>query len=498
MSYARLTPAEAASHIRDGQTVGFSGFTPAGAAKLVPVALAARARAEHEAGRPFKIRVMTGASTGNLDDVLADAEAISWRAPYQSSAKLRAQINAGQVEFIDMHLSHVPQAILFGFFGDIDVAVVEATEVTPDGRVFLSTSIGTSPTILHWAKKIIIEVNRRHSPRLREMIDIALLPPPPHRMPIPILDPLAKIGVPYVQIDPHKVLGIVEHEGQDGVTPFAVPDAASQGIADRVVEFLLDELRSGRIPPEFLPLQAGVGNVANAVMARLGERTEIPDFVMFTEVFQDSLVDLMEQGRLTGASSTALTLTEPQLQRVYDNMDFFAPRIVLRPLELSNNPGVIRRFGVITLNTALEVDIYGHANSTHVAGVNMMNGIGGSGDFTRNSYVSVFMCPSVAKGGRISSIVPMASHVDHNEHSVQVIVTEHGLADLRGLGPIERARRIIDKCAHPAYRPYLHEYLRRSKPGHIRHDLATCFEMHRNLLETGQMLPGMDLKQFSH
>jgi len=202
-------------------------------------------------------------------------------------------------------------------------------------------------------------------------------------------------------------------------------------------------------------------------------------------------VALMEQGRLTGASATALTLTEPQLQRVYDNFDFFGPRIVLRPLEISNNPGVIRRFGVITLNTALEVDIYGHANSTHVAGVNMMNGIGGSGDFTRNSYLSVFMCPSVAKGGRISSIVPMASHVDHNEHSVQVIVTEQGLADLRGLGPIERARRVIDKCAHPAYRPYLHQYLERARPGHIRHDLATCFELHRNLLETGQMLPGI-------
>jgi acetyl-CoA hydrolase len=496
MSFARLTPEEAASHIHDGHTVGFSGFTPAGAAKLVPVALAARAKAEHAAGRPFKIRVMTGASTGKLDDALAEAEAISWRAPYQSSAKLRKQINEGSVEFVDMHLSHVPQAILFGFFGDIDVAVVEATEVTPDGRVFLSTSIGTSPTMLHWAKKIIIEVNHRHSSRLREMTDIALLPPPPHRLPIPILDPLAKIGVPYVQVDPRKVVGLVEHEAEDGVSPFAAPDAASQGIADKVVEFLLDELRSGRVPPEFLPLQAGVGNVANAVMARLGERKEIPDFVMFTEVFQDSLVDLMEQGRLTGASSTALTLTEPQLQRVYDNFDFFAPRVVLRPLELSNNPGVIRRFGVITMNTALEVDIYGHANSTHVAGTAMMNGIGGSGDFTRNSYVSIFMCPSVAKGGRISSIVPMASHVDHNEHSVQVIVTEQGLADLRGLGPIERARRIIDKCAHPAYRPYLHEYLRRSKAGHIRHDLATCFEMHRNLLECGQMLPGVDLKLF--
>ena len=130
MSFPPLTPDEAAAHISNGHTVGFSGFTPAGAAKLVPQALAARARDEHRAGRPFKIRVITGASTGDLDDDLADAEAISWRAPYQSSAKLRAQINSGAVEFVDMHLSHVPQALLFGFFGEIDLAVVEATEVT--------------------------------------------------------------------------------------------------------------------------------------------------------------------------------------------------------------------------------------------------------------------------------------------------------------------------------------------------------------------------------
>jgi propionyl-CoA:succinyl-CoA transferase len=496
MSFPVLTADAAAAFIGHGQTVGFSGFTPAGAAKLVPRAIAAHARDEHRAGRPFTIRVMTGASTGDLDDELADAEAISWRAPYQSSAKLRSQINSGAVEFIDMHLSHVPQALLFGFFGEIDVAVVEATGVTADGRIFLTTSVGLSPTLLHSAKKIIVEVNHRHSPRLREITDIALLPPPPHRLPIPILDPLAKIGVPYVQVEAAKIVGVVEHSAPDGVHPFAPTDVASQRIADQVVHFLAEELRVGRIPPEFLPLQAGVGNVSNAVMAQLGAHPDIPDFVMFTEVFQDSLVNLMETGRLLGASSTALTLTEPLIQRVYDNFDFYASRVVLRPQELSNNPGVIRRFGVITINTALEIDIYGHANSTHIAGMNMVNGIGGSGDFTRNSYLSLFMCPSVAKAGRISAIVPMASHVDHNEHSVQVVVTDQGLADLRGLGPAERARRIIDNCAHPGYRPYLHRYLERSRVGHIRHDLTRCFELHRNLLDTGQMLPELDLKAF--
>ena len=69
----------------------------------------------------------------------------------------------------------------------------------------------------------------------------------------------------------------------------------------------------------------------------------------------------------------------------------------------------------------------------------MMNGIGGSGDFTRNAYISIFTCPSVAKEGKISAIVPMVSHLDHSEHSVNIIITEQGVADLRGKSPKERA-----------------------------------------------------------
>jgi len=151
---------------------------------------------------------------------------------------------------------------------------------------------------------------------------------------------------------------------------------------------------------------------------------------------------------------------------------------------------------VITTNTALEVDIYGHVNSTHVGGRMMMNGLGGSGDFTRNAYLSFFMCPSVAKGGRISTIVPFCSHIDHNEHSVQIIVTDQGIADLRGKGPMERAKTLIDNCAHPAYRDHLHRYLEDAPVGHIRQDLRRCFEMHTNLEEHGAMLPDLDLSQF--
>jgi len=485
---ARITAEEAAAMIPDGATIGFSGFTPAGAAKAVPSALAEKAQAMHAEGKPYKVRVLTGASTGNaFDEALAQADAISWRTPYQSSKTLRKRINDQETHFVDIHLSHVAQMTEYGFFGNVDFAVVEAVDVTFDGRVYLSTSGGVSPTYLRRADRVIIELNRHHSTRLAEMHDVARFPKPPHRSPIPVLHPLSKMGVPYASVDPKKIVGIVETDAADGVAPFTAPDQVSEKIAEHVIEFLVNEMKAGRIPEEFLPIQSGVGNVANAVLGGMGKSPDIPPFYMYTEVFQDAAMDLLANGDMLGASSTSLTLSDDKMAQLYGNMDEFAPKVVLRPQEISNNPGIIRRLGVIACNTALEVDIYGHANSTHVMGTQLMNGIGGSGDFMRNAYLSIFVAPSVAKKGAISAIVPMASHVDHSEHDVQIVVTDQGLADLRGLGPIERAKTIIDNCAHPEYRDDLYKYLEEAPGGHLKHDLDKCFEMHRRFIETGSM-----------
>jgi succinate CoA transferase len=495
--YPTLTAEEAAALVPHRAMVGVGGFTPAGSPKAVPRALARQARARHEAGEAFQIRLLSGASTGKAcDDELGDAEAVSWRAPYLTSAPLRQQANLGRLDFVDMHLSHVSQVILEGFLGRIDFAIVEATEITRDGRVYLTTGIGNAPTFLQKAEQVIIERNAYHSPRLREMADILVLPPPPRRSPIPIYDPLDRVGRRYAEVDPAKVVGVVHTDEADGGRGFTPPDEVSLRIADHVAQFLLVEMAAGRIPREFLPLQSGVGNVCNAVMGGLAACDGFPRFKVYTEVLQDTMLDLIAAGTVDGASATSLTLTNEKLKFLYENFDEFADRIVLRPQEISNNPGVARHLGVIATNTAIEVDIYGHANSTHFFGTQLMNGLGGSGDFERNAYLSMFMCPSFAKGGRISTIVPMCSHVDHSEHSVQVIVTEQGLADLRGLSPIARARRIIDHCAHPAYRDYLHHYLESAPKGHIRHDLRRCFELYVNYLEHGAMLPDLDLAQF--
>jgi succinate CoA transferase len=486
-----MTAEEVAALVPDGSMVAFSGFTPAGAAKAVPRAIAHRAKSLHEAGQPYKIRVLTGASTGGIDDDLAEVEAISWRAPFQSSPQLREQINDGRVAFVDMHLSHLPQSVLFGFFGTIDFAVIEATELTADGRVYLSTSIGASPTFLHAAEKVVIELNRRQPPRISELADILIPEPPPFRRALNLDHPLQRIGRTYADVDPSKIIAVVLTDEPDERSDFTPTNDVCKAIASHVVEFLASELSSGRVPPEFLPIQSGVGNLANAVLKGIGESTDIPDYLMYSEVLQASAFDQISRGRVRGASTCGLVLTPTQMTQFEREFNYFARRIVLRPQEISNNPAIVRQLGVIALNTALEIDLFGHVNSTHVCGQRLINGIGGSGDFARNSYLTIFMCPSIAKQGAISAVVPMCTHVDHNEHSVHVVVTEQGFADLRGVAPQQRAQLIVERCAHPKYRDYLNRYLRESGPGHIRHDLNRCFELHHNLAQHGSMLPDL-------
>jgi propionyl-CoA:succinyl-CoA transferase len=483
-----LSAEEAAGLIQNGQNVGFSGFTPAGAAKAIPAALAARAKREHEAGRPFQIGVLSGASTGpSLDGALAEAKAISFRTPYQSDPGLRAQINAGTVRFVDMHLSMLPQMVRYGFLGPLHWAVVEACDITPGGGVVLSTSVGASPTFLHRADRVLIELNRRHTPALLGMHDIFEPEDPPTRREIHIFTPRDRVGSPIVVVPQSKIAGVVITELSDECGGFSENDAVTEKIGVNAANFLVSEIRAGRIPPHFLPLQSGVGDIANCVLASLGQNPEIPPFDMYTEVLQDAVIPLLESGRCLFASTCALTLSAEMSRHFQENLDFFRSRVLMRPQEISNHPEVVRRLGIVSMNTALEIDLFGNVNSTHVLGRQIMNGIGGSGDFTRNAYISIFSCPSTQKGGRISTIVPVVTHMDHSEHSVQAVVTENGVADLRGRDPHERAHLLINNCAHLEYRDQLLAYLDLVKQGHTPHSLSLSFAMHRNFARTGDM-----------
>lgn len=478
---------EAASLVNDGDNVGFSGFTHAGCPKVVPGAIAKKAEAEHAKGNPFKIGMFTGASTGDLlDGTLARAHAIKFRTPYQTNKDLRNAINAGEVPYFDMHLSSLAQEIRYGFLGGVDVAVIEACEVTENGEIVPTCGVGVSPTVANLAKIVIVELNSWNPKGMRGMHDIVELQDPPHRGEIPLYSVRDRIGKDHIKVDPSKIIVVETNVPNEG-GGFAPVDEVTTKIGNNVANFFIKEMAEGRMPKTFLPIQSGVGNIANAVLAAMGESKEIPDFEVYTEVIQDAVIDLMETGRIKYASGCSLTVSNPCIEKIYKNLEFFKERVVLRPSEISNNQEIVRRLGIIAINTALEADIFGNINSTHVMGTKMMNGIGGSGDFTRGAYVSIFVTPSTAKNGNISAFVPLVSHEDHSEHSVKIIISEYGVADLRGKSPKERAIEIIDKCAHPDYRPLLHEYLNNEAKGQTPLDIYNCFAFHKAFLETGDM-----------
>lgn len=486
-----VTAEEAASYVNNGDIVGFSGFTPAGCPKEVPTAIANRAIAFHNEGKEFKIGMYTGASTGDsLDGALARAKAVNFRTPYQSNKDMREALNRGDVEYYDLHLSALALSLRYGFIKAPKFAILEVCDLTEDGEVVLTSGVGISPTIANLAEHIILEWNHYHPKELKGFHDLYEAQNPPFRREIPIYHASDRIGTTTLKLDPKKILCVVETNRPDETGGFTPTDDVTDRIGENVAAFLASELKKGKIPQSFVPLQSGVGNIANAVLSSLGKNKDIPAFEMYTEVIQDSVIELMREGRVKFASGCSLTVSKDVLDNIYTDLDFFRDKIVLRPQEISNSPEMARRLGLISINTALEADIFGNVNSTHVMGQKMMNGIGGSGDFTRNSYFSIFTTPSTAKGGKISAIVPMVSHNDQSEHSVKVIITEHGVADLRGKSPRQRAQLIIDNCVAPEYKEMLREYVKLSegKGVHTPLNLAAALGMHIQFEKSGNML----------
>lgn len=486
--HAKIVSAEeAADFIKPNMNIGTSGFTPAGYPKAVPMALAKRMEKE-----PFTINLWTGASVGKeLDGALAKVGGIKKRMPYQTNKDLRTAINSGAVDYCDLHLSESAQFARYGFMGGkIDVAIVEACAITEEGHIIPTTSMGNAASYVQTADVVIVEVNTSQPLELEGMHDVYVPLDPPNRQPIPVVSPHDRIGTTYIPCGLDKIKYIVPCDIKDDVRPFGAIDENSHKMSAHVIKFFNEEIKAGRMPKNLLPLQSGVGNVANAVISGFVD-SNLTDLEVYTEVIQDGMFDLIDAGKLKFASGTSLSPSPEGLERFYKNIKQYREKLLLRPQEIANSPEVARRIGIIAMNTAIEFDIYGNVNSTHIMGTKMMNGIGGSGDFARNAYLTCFFSTSTAKDGLISSIVPMCSHVDHTEHDTDIFVTEIGLADVRGLSPRQRARVIINNCAHPDYRPMLLDYLERAekatKQAHTPHLLDEALSWHKRFTETGTM-----------
>ena len=457
---------EVAAYIKPDMSIGMSGFTASSYPKAIPLALAERMKKE-----PFKINLWT-------------------RLPYQTDAILRGEINDGSVDYLDLHLSESAQLGRVGYLGKLDLAIVEAVAITEEGNIIPSTSLGNAASYVQQADIVIVEVNTTQPLELEGMHDVYVPLDPPNRLPIPIVQADDRVGTPFIPCTPDKIKFIVPCDIKDHTRDLAPIDENSKKMSQLTLEFLNAEIKAGRMPKNLLPLQSGVGNVANAVMAGFVD-SDLEDLTVYTEVIQDGMLDLIDANKLNFASGTAFSPSPAGMERFYKDVEKYKKYLLLRPQEISNSPEVVHRLGVIAMNTALEVDIYGNVNSTHVTGTKMMNGIGGSGDFARNAFLTIFYTPSIAKGGAISSIVPMCSHIDHTEHDVDVIITEQGIADLRGLAPRKRALEIINNCVHPDYKPVLLDYYNRAveatKHAHTPHIIKEALSFHEKFIETKSM-----------
>ena len=457
----KLMPVEeAVKFVSDRCKIAISGFTKSGEPKVFIPALANYLR---RYAPKSKIGLFSGASLSeDVENPIASF--VGKRGPYMSSSASRKLINAGEMDFTDVHLSSFARNLFYGFYGDIDLAVVEVSRIRPDGSVILSSSVGISAEALTKAKKVILEVNTT-IPDYTGFHDIALPSVHPRAgWPIPIVQVADRIGNPYVEFDKSKVVAIVESDKPDYPVSFKSTSETDRRIAENVIEFLMYCHKTFGWGKRLPPIQSGVGNVANAIVGEL-YRSPFQKIRFWTEVFQDGMMRYVEdEEKFESASATAVSFSEAGRNEFMRLFKRCREKVILRPMWLSNNAEMITRLFVIAMNTPIEVDIYGHVNSTHVDGSRVVNGLGGSGDFFRHAYLSIVHTPSIRRlrdGRFVSCVMPYVRHIDHTEHDINCVVTEQGFAlntEIRSAR--RRAEDIINKCAHPHFRPVLRDYLR--------------------------------------
>ena len=477
-----MTAEEAALLFRDGMLVATSGNPLMGYPKATFLALSERIKKEGG----IRIDLFCAGPLGpEVEDFLAEAGGLRTRIGAIGGEKLRAAINRGDVRFVEGKGGQFPLQVKRGWFGQIDLAVVEAIGITPEGGIIPSTAVYDSPEWLDAASAVIVEINLNRPLALEGLHDV-------YRRgdgPIPIVgNPLNRVGVPYFTVDPKKIKGIVLSELPDRPSGEGKPDRNGDAIGGHLVDFFHKEVAAGRLGESLPPIELGVGDLAGHVMRKIGA-SDFTNFRFHLPAITDPVMEIVEAGKVAWVSGMALRLTPEAWQRFLADPDKYKKCMVLRPVTICNSPEIIQRFGVIAINGMLEMDLQGQVNSSHVFGSKIMTGIAGSYDFSRNGLYSIFVGPSTARGGKISAIVPMVSHVDHTEHDVDVLVTEQGLADLRGLDPHERAREIIRQCAHPDFKGLLTDYLDKAEkePGHIPVAMEEAGSFHLRLKRTGSM-----------
>jgi succinyl-CoA:acetate CoA-transferase len=477
------TAEEAAASIGNGVTVAMSGYAMAGYPKAVVEALVQR----KQNGEDLSFELITGANVPWLDEKLGAAELVSRRAPMVASRTLAAQANNGSLRYVEQQMSKMPRLLRNRSFGRIDIAVVEALGFDEDGDLIPTSSIGMTHYLMDAAAEIIVEINTAQPEVLRELHDVYIPAAAPNTEPIPLIRTNQRIGKSGIQIDHKKIRHIVDTDIPERMGPQPVGTAVTKNIADHLFNFL--ELECQKTGGHLPPIQTGFGSVADSI-ADAFQQSGFHNLHFFCGGITEPVLELLVSGKATALSTGGLGMSERVEQILHDTPNL-RDHLVIRNGDITNSAEVIGRLGLVALNTGIEIDIYGNVNSSHIAGSRVVNGIGGGASFAQNAGLSVVLIPSVAKGGAISNIVPMVSHQDISEHDVDVAVTEHGVADLRGLDDGERADAIVRHCASEAYRGQLTAYLQTAREqcgGHHPQLPEAAFGWYRRLKEQGTML----------
>lgn len=471
-----MSAVEAASKIKSNMVVATSGFGT-GYPKAIPTALA-------ESKHAKDLVYINGAARGEKHiGAMSGAGILKRGYGFQADSTMRTAINNGEIYYTDIHLGLFVDKIRHGDFGHIDVAVIECSSIKEDGSLVPTMSAGITEVIAELADTILIEINEDLPIEIEGFHDYGV---PEGAI---IKSPSQRLGVPFIKIDADKIAGIVFTNEPD--TDLSYPESTElyDRLSANVLDVLKREIENGGIPEQFT-FQSGMGIVANLVLVGLVSQG-LKGLKMYTEVVSDQALFAVREGIISEVTTTTLDITPIGFEDLYNNLSFFKEHIVLRPLNITNGAAKILAQELVSINTAWEADIYGNINSTHAMGVRLVNALGGSNDFARNAKLAIFTSPSTTKSDTISRIVPMVPHVDNSEHDVDILVTECGYADLRGLAPKERVAEIIENCAHPDYRQQLWDYYNGALdicgPVQTPHNLKKCFDWYQRYLETGTM-----------
>ena len=473
--------AKATEIIVDGMTVAMSGYAMAGYPKAIPEELVRR----KNEGLKLSINLITGANVPWLDALLGGAEIISGRAPMCQSKVLSSQVNTQKVYFVEQQMCKMPRLLRSHSFGNIDVVVVEALAVTEDGLI-PTTSVGLTKYLMEAANEIIVEINSAQPEILFGLHDVYIPKPAPATEPIPLTSCTDRIGSAFIPFDVSKIKFIVETDKPENTVSLTTCLPESRKIAENLFSFFEKEYhtKNGGVIP---PIQMGFGNIADAV-ADLLQTSEFNNLEFFCGGISENILELLKNGKAFGVSTAGITMNE-NAGKILEQIPDVHKKLILRNGDMINNAEIIGRLGIVALNTGIEIDIYGNVNSSHIGGKSVVNGIGGGANFAQNAGLSVMLISSLSKGGAISNIVPMVSHQDICEHDIDVVITENGYADLRGLDDLQRAEAIISNCAAEEYQHQLLDYFEASKElgGHHPQNPQMAFRWYERLQETGAM-----------